>query len=150
MPIEPAGSRSRRCWAQPPAAGAATVLGLVLLGLSGCTGSGPAYSPPALQTAATIRLTSTLSFDPASVEVRSGETVEWRNVSIFTHTVTDDPTLVGDDADVALPPGAESFNVSLPAGEVFRHRFTTPGTYRYVCMPHQGFGMHGQVVVTSP
>lgn len=150
MPIEPARSRSRRSWAQPRAARAAAVLGLVLLGLSGCAGRGPAYAPASAGTAATIRLTSTLSFDPASVEVRSGETVEWRNVSLFTHTVTDDPTLVGDDAEVALPLGAESFSVSLPAGEVFRHRFTTPGTYRYVCMPHQGFGMHGQVVVTSP
>jgi plastocyanin len=32
-------------------------------------------------------------------------------------------------------------------GEVYRHMFTIPGTYRYFCMPHESSGMLGQVVV---
>ena len=33
-------------------------------------------------------------------------------------------------------------------GAVWSHIFTTPGTYRYVCKPHERMGMMATVVVT--
>jgi plastocyanin len=120
-----------------------------LLALSACGVGGPAYEPPSAGVAATVEMSSTLAFAPAEITVRVGETVEWRNMTLFTHTVTGDPNLAEDPGHVALPDGAAAFDSGpVPAGEVFRYTFTTPGTYRYVCQPHEGFDMLGAVVVT--
>jgi plastocyanin len=32
-------------------------------------------------------------------------------------------------------------------GDEFRHTFTVPGEYRYVCVPHDMVGMVGTVIV---
>lgn len=124
----------------------AALLSALAFALAGCGDSGPAYGPPSADAAATVELTSTLSFDPHTVRVKAGETVEWRNKSAFAHTVTDDPR---KDATLSsLPAGAAAFDSGrLAAGEVFRHTFTVPGTYRYYCDPHDGFGMLGVVIV---
>ncbi len=50
--------------------------------------------------------------------------------------------------DVALPVGAKPFNSgNLKPGQAYRHTFTVPGRYRYFCVPHEGAGMIGEVVV---
>ncbi|MFQ5774969.1 MAG: plastocyanin/azurin family copper-binding protein [Kiloniellaceae bacterium] len=129
-----------------PAAGVMSLALLLFLGA--CGAGGPAYGPPAAGVAATVEMTPGLAFDPAEITVQAGATVEWRNKSIFTHTVTADPELAADPAHVALPQGAATFHSGpVAAGAVFRHTFATPGTYRYVCLPHEGFGMMGTVVV---
>ena len=35
----------------------------------------------------------------------------------------------------------------IASGAVYRHRFTTPGTYKYVCLPHVDVGMTASVIV---
>lgn len=121
----------------------------VLLALSACGVGGPAYGPPSADAAATVEMSSRLAFEPAEIAVRVGDTVEWRNMTLFTHTVTGDPNLAEDPAHVSLPDGAAAFDSGpVPAGEVFRYTFTAPGTYRYVCQPHEGLDMLGAVVVT--
>lgn len=113
--------------------------------VAACSTSGPAYRPPSPDTAATVEM-SGFSFVPSSVRIKTGETVEWRNNSLFTHTVTDDPQR--DPQRTALPPGAMPFDSGrIAAGETFRHSFTAPGTYRYKCIPHEDFGMVGTVIV---
>ncbi len=35
----------------------------------------------------------------------------------------------------------------IAGGRSFSRRFTEPGTYRYFCIPHEGAGMLGTVIV---
>ncbi len=117
-----------------------------LLSLGACGLGGPAYGPDS-DAAAVVNMTNGLAFQPDAVRIKAGETVEWRNRSLFTHTVTDDPLRARDPGDAELPDGAQSFSAQVGPGEIYRHIFTVPGAYHYFCMPHEGRGMHGQVIV---
>lgn len=113
--------------------------------LFACSGSGPAYEAPARDVAATVEM-SGFSFEPATVRIQAGETIEWRNKSLFTHTVTAEPAR--DAEHIVLPPGAAPFDSGrIAAGQIYRRTFTEPGTYRYICVPHIDFGMTGDVIV---
>lgn len=116
--------------------------------LAACGTSGPAYEDPGPDVAATVDMTLALTFEPAEITVRVGDKVEWRNRSPLTHTVTADPRITADASNMELPEGARPFNsAAIPAGQVFRYTFTVPGTYRYLCLPHEGQKMFGTVVV---
>jgi plastocyanin len=118
------------------------------LALGACAYGGPAYGPPPRDAAAVVAMTTGLGFSPEHVTIRVGETVEWRNRSPFTHTVTADAAKVATPADVSLPIGAAPFaSDPVPPGETYRHHFDVAGTYRYVCSPHEGLGMAGTVTV---
>src|SRR5260370_22448111 len=124
---------------------ARVMLGLLLtaslLSLGACGFGGPAYGPSS-DAAAVVEMTNGLAFQPDAVRIKAGETVEWRNRSLFTHTVTDDQARAKDAADAQLPEAAPSFSAQVGPGEVYRHVFTVPRTYRYFCIPHQGCGTH--------
>jgi plastocyanin len=121
----------------------AVAIGAIVL--AACSQTGPAYGPPVANTAATIEM-SGFHFDPGTARVKTGETVEWRNKSFFAHSVSADPVRFPND--VSLPAGAAPFDSGrIAAGEVYRHTFTTPGTYKYVCTPHIDLGMVGTVIV---
>lgn len=113
------------------------------LALAACGAGGPAYAPvpPGV---AVVEMTDGLAFAPERLKIKVGETVEWRNTSLFTHTVTDEP---GQSASSRLPPGAEPFSARVAPGEVYRHTFTVPGSYAYYCMPHEDFDMRGTIDV---
>jgi plastocyanin len=116
--------------------------------LYGCGLGGPAHGPAAPNAAAVIDM-GIESYSPDKVTIRSGDTVEWRNTSLITHTVTDDPARADNPADVALPSGAASFDSgNIPAGQVYLHTFAASGTYRYFCTHHETDGMVGEIVVT--
>ena len=118
--------------------------------VAACVATGPATQPPAPGVDATVELTSLLRFQPDTLTVPVGATVEWRNSSIETHTVSTSPTTPEEAADTALPAGAQPFDSGdIAPGEVFRHTFTVPGTYRYFCDPHHGLGMKGTIVVAG-
>jgi plastocyanin len=73
------------------------------------------------------------SFAPGDVTIAAGETVTW--------------SWSGSGHDVKLS-GAEAFTTAFnDAGATYVHRFTTPGTYSYVCEAHAA--MKGRVVVTA-
>jgi plastocyanin len=123
-----------------------TCVALTLL-LSGCGVGGPAHGLPAANVAATVDL-GFFDFSPAQVTVHVGDTVEWRNRSLITHTVTDDPAQAGKPGDAALPAGAPPFDSQdIAAGQIYLHRFTVPGLYRYFCMHHEAQGMVATVIV---
>jgi plastocyanin len=119
---------------------------------------------------------SIMRFMGATIEVRAGDTVEWRNFDPATpHTVTfgTEPLNPGPpSSNVTLDPdGARHATISsqqdivhsgllLPASEnrigvpqvpppttVFRVTFTEPGTYNYKCELHDSLGMVGKVIV---
>lgn len=70
-------------------------------------------------------------FDPDSIEVSVGDTVEWSNEGGVAHTVT------FDDVDSG----------NLDSGETFARTFDEPGEFDYVCTIHAG--MDGTVTVTG-
>jgi len=89
------------------------------------------------------------SYDPATVTIKSGETVEWRNTSLITHTVTDDSRRAEDANDANVPPRGQPFDSGdIAAGQVYLQTFTVPGSYRYFCTHHESDGMTGTVIVT--
>jgi plastocyanin len=72
-----------------------------------------------------------VSFSPATVRIKAGQTVTWRNPTTLTHTVTGS--------------GFDSGNVA--PGSSWSHKFTKAGSYPYVCLPHSAAGMRGAVIV---
>jgi len=119
-------------------------LGLVLLG------AGLAATPSAAEQepAPTVTMTDQLKFAPATVKIKTGEQVHWKNTSVMVHTVTADPEQAMQAANVSLPEGAEPFDSgNMQSGDTFSHRFTEPGKYVYFCKPHEMAGMVGTVIV---
>ena len=98
--------------------------------------------------AAEVTMTDRLLFAPDTVVIRAGSAVRWTNASVLPHTVTADPAKAARAGNVQLPAGAKTFDSGdMPQGAVFVHTFTVPGTYRYVCIPHELAAMVGVVVV---
>jgi plastocyanin len=75
----------------------------------------------------------TWRFSPAVVSVPAGSTVTWRNLGRQAHSVTSQDQLF----DSRL----------LDPGKTWSYTFTTPGTYRYFCVPSPW--LKGMVVVTA-
>ena len=119
-----------------------------MLALTGCGITGPAHTEPPLPAVdATVEMGFT-RFMPETIRIKEGQTVQWRNTSPITHTVTADPELAADPTHVQLPEDAEQFNSGeIQAGQVWKRTFTVPGLYRYVCLPHEDQGMIGTVIV---
>jgi plastocyanin len=92
---------------------------------------------------------SLLAFMPASITVKAGSTVTWRNDEPITHTVTSG-AYRGVDATTGLRSGQRPdglFDTRLEGqGDTFSYTFTTPGTYSYYCDIH--YGMNATVIVT--
>ena len=72
-----------------------------------------------------------LAFQPADIEVKAGETIEWTNRDRFAHTAT-----VKDGWEVLIPPGA-----------VARHVATAGDTVDYYCRFHPN--MKGRITVKA-
>ncbi|MBM3764840.1 MAG: plastocyanin [Acidobacteria bacterium] len=80
------------------------------------------------------------AFDPATVNIKSGDTVEWTNAELITHTV---------DFEAPLPDGVKPFSSGdIEQDGTFKHTFTVKGEYKYSCKHHKNLGMTGTVVVT--
>jgi plastocyanin len=103
----------------------ARLAGVVVLLVLALGGSARAASTAAV----TIR---SLAFNPADVNIMTGDTVVWTNDDGVAHNVSGGSFLSGN------------FN-SSPS--TFQHTFTQPGTYSYFCSLHSG--MTGSVNVTS-
>lgn len=117
--------------------------------LAGCNTSGPAYDLPPGIYDQIVDMTTTLTFSPQTVTIKTDQVVLWRNQSLFAHTVTFDSGAAANPSDVVVPVGAEPFSSGdIPPGETFAHKFTVPGTYRYVCLKHEGESMTGTIIVT--
>jgi plastocyanin len=88
------------------------------------------------------------TFQPANLNVKVGETVEWKNVGNSVHHASSDPSTAVNPSEVSNPPGAKPFDSGfLQPGQTFTYTFTVPGTYKYICAPHETSGMVGEVTV---
>jgi len=92
-----------------------------------------------------------LVFSPDRVRIQPGESVEWV-VESAGHSATayhpDNHALYRS----RIPEGAEPWDTGLlvKVGDRFQRTFTTEGIYHYYCIPHEGAGMVGAIVVGSP
>jgi plastocyanin len=141
----------------------ALALTLGVLGVAGCGGDddqandGSAQRSPTGKEAtpaagangsAVVDMNDQLAFEPKEIEVAAGEKVTWRNVGKMAHTVTADKSKAADPSLVSVPAGTKEWDSGLVSeGESFSRTFQKPGTYRYICIPHEGAGMVGTVVV---
>ncbi len=71
-----------------------------------------------------------MSFNPQTITIAAGDTVEWTNDMGFAHTATAD--------DGSFDSG------EIEGGDTFSHTFDAPGTVPYHCMIHPQ--MKGTVV----
>jgi plastocyanin len=141
----------------------ALALTLGALGVAGCGGDddpandGSAQRSPAgkettaresASGAALVEMNDQLAFEPKRIEVAAGEKVTWKNVGTVAHTVTADKSKAADASLVSVPAGTKEWDSGFVAeGESFSRTFRKPGSYRYICIPHEGAGMVGSVVV---
>ena len=101
-------------------------------GGGGGSGGGPGLASVTSGTATTsVKETDDLKFEPASVNVKAGDIVGFTNSGTTPHNVT-------FDAGVA--------SQTMNGGDSFLVKFTTPGTYKYVCTFHAP-GMAGTITV---
>jgi plastocyanin len=98
--------------------------------------------------AAVVDMSDQLAFEPKEIEVSAGEKVTWKNVGKVAHTVTANKSKAADPSLVSVPAGTKEWDSGFVGeGESFSRTFRKPGTYRYICIPHEGAGMVGGVVV---
>ncbi len=110
---------------------------LVLLAAcgGGSTGTGSGTTPAPTATASgntqTVMITTdssgTFAFVPATITIKAGTTVVWKNVSVVAHTVTSDDGKAFDSG-LSNPIAAQTGTYS--------HTFNTPGTFPYHCTIH--------------
>lgn len=125
------------------------VLGATALIISGCFSTEPATGiGEDCVDADFVAMTDVSTFDPSCIRVESGTTVTWENTSNVLHTVTADPDRAVNPNNVVLPDGAAPFHSgNLSTDSEFSYTFHTPGRYDYVCLPHEGEGMRGRIIV---
>ena len=108
------------------------------------TGTTPTIAPTATPTTGTPTATAThagnaqtvmittdssgsFAFSPATLTIKAGTTVTWKNTTAVSHTVTSDDGK-SFDSGMANPIAAQS--------GTFSFTFTTPGTFAYHCSIH--------------
>jgi plastocyanin len=141
---------------------AALVVTAAALAATGCGGDddqpekGSAREPseatetsPAMPGGGTsVEMNDQLMFAPREIEVAAGEEVTWRNAGKVAHTVTADKSKAADPSLVSIPAGTKAWDSGLVnERQSFSRKFDKPGTYRYICIPHEGAGMVGTVAV---
>lgn len=101
---------------------------------------------------------SATAFLPDEFTVEVGDSVDWRNTGSRAHTVTAYEGTLPEDAAYfasgAFPSQAAAVDAwydhmggALYSGEHFAHRFEVAGEHPYYCIPHEGGGMIGTVIV---
>lgn len=118
-----------------------------LLVFGACTqaeGSAAAAPPPASRATQSVGPASTVNaanmvwmgdhyFSPPRLTVKVGTTVTWRMLGNQEHDVW---SLDGTFHSPTMGPGA-----------TYSHTFTKAGTFKYICLPHNGDGMYGEIIV---
>ena len=94
-------------------------------------------------------------FEPETVTIKAGDTLEWTNESSESHTVTAYDDGVPSDGDYFASGGFDDESAArddlagglMTQGDTFEVTFADPGTYEYFCIPHESSGMKGTIVV---
>jgi plastocyanin len=131
-----------------------TIVGLAALALLASACSGPSTAAGGATTGGaqgiTVDMTDANVFQPNSLTVPKGATVTWNNTGSAVHTVTDDPSKAINRSNAQLPEGVQPWDSGNVNGrQSYSYTFTTAGTYKYFCIPHEVLGMVGTVTVTD-
>ncbi len=112
------------------------VLLLMLCGLLAGDLAAPAAEEP--ETVVVTVDSTSLRFSPSSIEVSEGDTVRffWSDQALAHNAVADDGLFDSGD-----PERTVDYSFTFERG--------MNGTYTYVCEPHEGLGMVGEIVVTA-
>ena len=124
-----------------PSLASATLVMLAALALIAAAGfpppasaGRPANSGSAPPKAVTVVIRE-FKFEPATVTVHAGDTVEWKNDDIVPHTATAD----GEAQKAAFDSG------TIRTGATWRYVARNKGTYNYICTLHPN--MKGELIV---
>ncbi len=79
-----------------------------------------------------------LVFEPATITIKSGDTVKWINNKAFPHNIVFKDQPEYNHKKLLQKPKA-----------TVESTFTAAGEYDYYCTPHRGAGMVGKVIVTG-
>lgn len=82
-------------------------------------------------------------YDPDTVTIGVGDTVNWTNNGQAPHTVTAD-----DGSFDSSPDCPADIDACMQAGDTYGQTFSDPGTFSYFCKVH-GQSMSGTVVVEA-
>jgi len=95
----------------------------------------PAGTPTSGATAAVVvNETDALQFQPSDVTVKVGDVVQWKNTQTLQHNV-----VFGTQKSLS--------SQTMNGGDSYEVKFTTAGTYSYVCTFHVSSGMTGKITV---
>ncbi|TKR25075.1 plastocyanin/azurin family copper-binding protein [Natronomonas salsuginis] len=105
----------------------------------------------------TVTMPGDLRFEPKTARIEPGQTVTWTNESDIEHTVTAYEDEIPDEAVYFASGGFETERTArnrvteglIAPGENYEHTFDQPGTYGYFCIPHEGSGMVGTILVNK-
>lgn len=87
-----------------------------------------------------------LSFTPATITIRVGDTIHWNFNG--SHNVVSGTSCTADNK-FCSPANADCANAMLMApGDSYDHAFTEAGDFPYFCIPHCAMGMTGTITVT--
>ncbi len=87
-----------------------------------------------------------LTFAPATLTIRSGDTVHWVFASDGHNVVSGSNGT--PDGKFCSPNDVNCRNATLSgAGATYDHTFATPGRFPYFCAPHFAVGMTGVIIV---
>jgi plastocyanin len=111
-----------------------------------------ANASPAAADTVTVKMgadNGMLSFVPAKVAVKPGDTVEWVINKVPPHNVVFDAATI-PGGDKAFAKSLSHKKLEMAAGDTIK--LTIPadapaGEYNYFCEPHRGAGMAGKIVV---
>ncbi len=92
-----------------------------------------------------------LTFDPAKLEVKAGDTVKWVINKVPPHNVVfDDKAIPGNDKALAKSLSHPQLEMTPGTGiELTLPKDIAPGEYSYFCAPHRSAGMVGKLIVGS-
>ncbi|NHN57846.1 MULTISPECIES: plastocyanin/azurin family copper-binding protein [Halorussus] len=130
-----------------------TALATTLGGCSSTGGSGNGNSTAKPDADIAVGPQSSLVFDPDSLTVSVGDEVTWRFDSsghnVSCNPAHSDRAQLPADADAFASYDGNNKYSADAVGSTFSHTFETPGTYVYVCVPHEMSGMVGEIEVTA-
>src|SRR5215469_9469262 len=138
MSITPARKHLKLAWLCMLVLGALVLLAACA---GGSTGTTPAATATQASNAPVVMITTdsigTFTFSPATITVKAGTTVTWKNVTTAAHTVTSDDGGKAFDSGTSNPIAAQT--------GTFSFTFKTPGTFTYHCSFHPF--MKGTIIV---
>jgi plastocyanin len=106
----------------------------------------------------TVEMTDGLVFDPDDVRITPGTTVVWENTGSIGHSVTAYEDEIPDEAEYFASGDFRNETAArngypqrgdVEGGESYEHTFEVEGDYDYFCIPHEGTGMVGSMLVTN-